>query len=153
MKTEILNNANVLQPLMVMWEMEADTSFDIDTDLEIAIANLQKMIEDPDSDVIGLRNETGRIVGYIGVVCFGNPVGKGLCANEHLWYVDPDFRGSTGSLRLIGDAIEWAKQRGCSHIIFNASQMASSQHERVCKLYERFGFRHFETSFITRIEA
>lgn len=153
MKTQILKNANILQPLAVQWVHEADRSFDINFDVGIALRNLQKMIDKENSDVIGLYSDRETIIGYIGIDCFPNPVGEGLCANEHLWYVHPDYRGTMGSLRLIGSALEWAKEHGCTHFILNASELASKLHDRVCVMYEKLGFRRFETSYIVRIEV
>lgn len=152
MKTRILESANILQPLMVMWSHEANKSFGIDIDVNISMQTLQKMVDNEGSDVIGLFNDKG-IIGYIGIMSFANPIGKGKYANEHLWYVHPDHRGSMGSLRLIGGALEWAKEHGCTQFILNASELASSMHDRVCALYEKLGLRRFETSYIIGIEV
>ena len=90
------------------------------------------------------------IVGVMGIVIFKSPIGTEMMATEHFLYVLGRHRG-LGSIKLIRYAKKWAKEKGCSHIIFNASKMASDLHDNVCKLYERLGMKHFETVYIQDI--
>jgi len=89
-------------------------------------------------------------VGLIGVQLLNNPIGMGIMANEHLWYVSKVCRG-IGSVRFLKHAMAWAKEKGCSHFMATASMLASDLHDSVCDLYESIGMKKFETTYISRL--
>jgi len=91
-------------------------------------------------------NDNGEIVGYMGITSYKSPLSSQRIANEHYWYVLPEYRRA--SIRLIKAAIEWTKTRGCSHLQMSASNFASELHDRVCGLYEAFKMKKFETAYI-----
>lgn len=152
MKVIINTTENVerLQPLAEEWLAESNCKdFGIDTDVDKHLWELDSMTKRTDADVLLLMNEE-LIVGYMGIECIENPFGDQIIANEHYWFVVKHARGH-GSLRLLWAAKEWAKEKGCSHLIANASYMASDLHDRTCELYERMGMKKFETSYIKEI--
>lgn len=127
-----------------------DNEFGISINANTHLLDLLKLVLSDTADLIVLyENEIP--VGYLGIVIMQSPLGNQLIANEHYWYVMPEHRGR-GSIQLIKAANEWAKQRDCSHIILNASCLASNMHDKICGFYEKMGLKKFETSYIKEIE-
>lgn len=132
------------------WAKECNpNAFDMMLDYKATKETFNDMVKSPNADVLILFNKDS-IVGVVGIVMFKSPIGAEAMATEHFLYVLSRHRG-LGSIRLIKHAKKWAKDKGCSHIIFNASKMASDLHDRVCGLYERLGMKHFETVYIQDI--
>jgi len=116
------------------------------------MADVANLVKGVDRDLLLLTKEDdGEIVGYMGIVMFNSPLGSNKVASEHFWYVSEEHRGK-GSMRLIQAAREWAKEKGCSHLMMTASTLASDLHDRVCMLYERIGFKKFETVYVQEIK-
>lgn len=90
----------------------------------------------------------GRIVGFMGLAVFTSPFGPEQVANEHYWYVLPEHRGLAWA--FIKHARKWAQEHGCSHVMLNASYMASDKCDRVSSLYEKMGFEPFERTYLGR---
>jgi len=143
------DNVEKLRPVMTLWRQEARIEqFGISFDWETYIKDLQHLANDENSDLLVLMDNEP--IGYMGIQCFNSPLGEQKIANEHYWYVCPEKRGM-GSMRLFRAAKNWATQKGCTHLVMNASMMASSLHDKVCMLYERVGMRKFETSYIAEV--
>lgn len=123
--------------------------YGIELDSEEYFNKLSNLIKRDDSDLLLLMKKN-EVVGYMGLIYFQSPLGKQLFTNEHFWYVAGKHRGH-GTMKLIRAAKEWAKNKGCSHRIMTASCLASGMHDRLCKFYEKIGFRKFETSFIEEL--
>ena len=123
--------------------------FGIDLRPEIFFKDLAALIQREDSDLL-LLFKRERAVGFMGITYFASPLGNQRVANEHFWYVSGKHRGH-GTMKLIRAAKNWAKEKGCSHIIMNASCLASNLHDRLCRFYERIGYKKFETSFIQEL--
>ena len=147
-KTEIQS----LRPIAQSWaESTSDNQFNIEIDVEHHMTDLADLALSKTSDLLVLFTDSGRPVGYMGLQTFNSPLGRQVIANEHYWYVMPEHRGR-GSVELIKQARAWARQQKCSHMIMNASNLASDLHDRVCRLYARLGMKKFETSYIQEIE-
>jgi len=141
-----------LLPIIESWKEEAVTN-----DLGIAVedtgkylAELHDMAFGNNSNLLVLYDGDDP-VGYLGLRYFISPLSQQKMANEHYYYVIPDKRGMA-SIRLLKDAKILAKIKGCSHIILNASNLASSLHDKVCEFYKRLGMKKFETSYIQEIK-
>lgn len=131
------------------WKKESrHRAMGIDADANIYICKLQEFIDNPNNVLLVLEDD--EIAGYMGLTVFESPLGNQLIANEHYWYVEPKKRGLS-ALRFLPVAEKWAKEKGCSHLIMNASNLASDLHDRTCRLYERFGMSKFETTYIKRV--
>jgi len=113
------------------------------------LEDLQDMIDSDGKDLLVLGNPPA---GYMGLTTFINPLGTELFANEHYWYIVPEKRSGIGALRLLRAAQYWAVSKGCKCLLMTASKLASDMHDSVCRLYEKTGFEHFETTYIKRIE-
>lgn len=137
-----------LKAVAFQWEKTCNArGFGIELVPEKHFSDLAGLIDKDDADLFLLINDKEEVVGYLGITIFDSPLGNQKIANEHFWFVAGEKRGY-GSMLLIRAAKKWAKEHGCSHIIFNASNLASNMHNKLCKFYERIGMKKFETSFI-----
>ncbi|MCK9601489.1 MAG: hypothetical protein M0R06_20775 [Sphaerochaeta sp.] len=139
-----------LAPLALSWEQTCNAvEFGIKARAATFLADVQGMVMSESADVV-VMGDGLRVYGLLGILYRRNPIGDGLIANEHYWYVMPEHRGKE-SLKMLSMATELAKARGCSHIIFTANTLASDLHDSVCRIYERMGARKFETSYIKQL--
>jgi len=139
-----------IRPLANEWkEMCSCDRFGLEVDISIFLAGLMDLVDGDDSDLLLLMNKDN-IVGILGLTKFQSPFGREQVANEHYMFIKKGHSVS-GSKRLIDAARKWAKSKGCSHLIMNASNAASDLHDKVCRLYERIGLIKFETSYIQEI--
>lgn len=118
---------------------------------DIYMADIARLINEFDKDLLLLVTDNNEIVGYMGMTFFNSLLGRQKIANEHYWYVAKNYRGRD-SLLLIEAARQWAKEKGCSHLQMNASNLASDLHDKICKFYEHIGMKKFETSYIEEIK-
>lgn len=124
--------------------------FGLTIDIETYFTNLGALILRYEADLLLLTTDTDEVVGFIGIETFHSPLDNQKCAAEHHWYIMEKYRGS-GAMRMLIAVKDWAKERGCTHLIMNASTLASDLHDRVCGFYESVGMVKFETSFIQEI--
>ena len=146
------DDIETLRPVMELWRSTVDfDKFGIIADSpDKYLTELNLLARNDNSDLLVLY-DNDIPVGYIGLQYFESPFSNQRIANEHFMYVVPEKRG-LASMRLIKDAKILAKLKGCSHIIFNASNLASDLHDKLCRVYEKIGFAKFETCFITKLE-
>jgi len=143
-------NVRALQSLVEAWDREANgESFGIDLQLDYVLDDMARLIADPTSALLVMFKDE-KPVGFMGIVFFRSPTGPQWIAQDHFWYVHPDYRG-VASLRLLKAARDAAKAMGCSHIQLSASMMASGMHDKVCALYEKIGAQRFETTYIMKV--
>ncbi len=144
------DDIETLRPIAESWQEEAQANkFGIITDVNKHLFELRNMVDNNSSDLIILYDED-EPVGYIGLRYFDSPTGNQRIAEEHYLYVIPEKRGLI-SMRLIKNAKMLAKLKGCSHLILNASNLASELHDKLCRVYEKMGMRKFETSYISEV--
>ena len=124
--------------------------FGISLDLHVVIEDVKRLITHDNSDLLVLIHEDG-IVGMMGLRINDSPLGEQQFTNEHYWYVIKEYRG-IASIRMVKAAELWAKNMGCSHILLNASYMASDMHDMICKLYDKMSMKRFETVYIKDIK-
>lgn len=152
MEIKLFNDdIETLRPIAEFWQKDVvnnDFGIIVD-DIDKYLMELRIMASSENSSLIVLYDD-GTPVGYIGLRYFDSPLGNQRMANEHYLYVIPEKRGLV-SIRLIKNAKVLAQLKGCSHIIFNASNLASDLHDKVCNFYEKMGMRKFETSFISEV--
>jgi len=168
-------DVRVLKPLFDAWVGETNSDLGIEIIEDVYIQDFQRLVDGGNSDLLVLENDTrfaamviselarrttGRrvansgskdVVGFMGIEMFNSPTGYQRIANEHYFYVLPKYRRGTRSIRLVNAAKQWAIEAGCTHLILNASALASDLHDRVCKLYRHFGAELFETSFLLNL--
>jgi len=137
-----------LFPVIRSWLAECKANeFGINIEMPDYIDTVYKLTHHEDCDlmVMELDNE---IIGVMGLTSAKCPLGEQKIANALYWYTLPEHRGK--GISFVLEARRWAKRKGCSHIIFNASKMASEMHDRVCQIYERVKMKKFETSYILK---
>lgn len=140
-----------LKPVALEWKETCNgETLGINLAPETYYADLANLLHKPNAALFMLLNDAKNVVGYIGVECFNSPLGNQKIAQEHYWYVSESHRPH-GSMQLIRIIREWAKKKGCSHLIMNTSTLASDKHDKLCSFYERLGMKKFETSFIKEI--
>ena len=142
-------DTETLRPVVESWQqIVLDNGFGIIADdVDKFLVELGNLATNEDSDLLALYDDD-EPVGYLGMQYFISPLGRQRMANEHYFFVIPEKRGMS-SIGLMRVAKVLAKERGCTHLIMNASNLASTLHDKVCNVYERLGFSKFETSFIT----
>lgn len=140
-----------LRPIVESWRenIKANEFGIIADDVDKYLTEISNLVLEANSDLLVLYDEETP-VGYIGLQYFDSPLGNQRMANEHFFFVIPEKRGMT-SLRLLKGAKYLAKLKGCSHIIFNASNLASELHDKICKFYEKLDMKLFETSYIIEV--
>ena len=153
MEIKLFNDdIETLRPIAESWQKNVqDNEFGIlADDVDKFLAEIGMMAIKDDSDLLVLYDgETP--IGYIGLRYFDSPLGNQKIANEHYFYVVPEKRG-LARMRLIKNAKYLAGLKGCSKIIFNASNLASDLHDKVCRVYEKMGMKLFETSYLCEVE-
>lgn len=135
-----------LRNIAAYWRDECNSNeMNIKTSMDSFLVDLKELIDGDNSDLLVLVDDVP--IGLLGLTTFTSPISSQLIANEHYWYVIPPRRG-IASMRLLKAAEDWAKEKGCSHLIMTASNLASDLHDTVCFIYEKMGMKKFETSYI-----
>jgi GNAT superfamily N-acetyltransferase len=124
--------------------------FGIEINDEVYFSGLKNLITYDNKDLLLLVGNDGGVVGYMGIEIFNSPLGNQKIANEHYLFMS---RPSVGVMLLIKAAKEWAREKGCSHLILNASNLASDLHDKVCRFYEKLGLSKFETCYMTELRG
>jgi hypothetical protein len=139
-----------LTPLVTAWAAEWDGArFGLSIDQEKVIADLKQTARGPES-IVFAKIDDNQVVGILGLETFVNPYGRERIANEKKWYVMPKYRGQVRDFWIYAKG--WAVVHGCTHIMLNASYMASDRCERVGALYEKMmGLAPFERAYIGRV--
>lgn len=128
---------------------ECDT-FGLEVDNTKHLKDLRDFKVNDDSELFVLLDNDSTPVGYIAISITDSPIGNQKVASEKYWFVLPKHRGLT-SIKLLKVAKEWAKNKGCSHIILHATNIASKLHDDVCRLYELLGMSKLGTSYINKL--
>lgn len=138
----------VLEPIVDEWLSEVNTDrFGISIDKNKAIDDLRQMTFGEDADLFLLVVQD-KVVGFSGVIIYENRLTDHKIANEHYLYILPKYRKGKNPLKLIRAVEKWSEEKGCSHILMNASNMASDKHDKLCRVYGRLGYKLFESSYI-----
>ncbi len=127
-------------------ELNAD-EFGLDVDIGVIKADLESW--NKGEGVVYVAKEGDTIIGMIAVFAVPSYLGNQKMALEKYWYTidGSHFAGP----RLYIEAVKWARDHGCSHIITCGSNMASDKHDAICRFMEHTGAKHFETSYIYHI--
>lgn len=89
----------------------------------------------------------GKIVGGFWGCLTSMPWSSTLFAQDIIVFVDKAYRGH-GKL-LINDWLCWAKWKGAKEVALSTASGIDT--EKVCKLYERYGFRKIGYSFMKEV--
>jgi N-acetylglutamate synthase-like GNAT family acetyltransferase len=108
--------------------------------------NLSGMIDSKSVFVVNVATRDDKVVG---TCCFmvTPPIQNHshLIANECWWYVTPEMRTGTGSIRLLKQSIDDCIKLGAKSIVVTSENHLD---KRVPEIYKRLGFLEKETSWI-----
>lgn len=102
------------------------------------------------SAIIMVLEEEEKVIGSISGILqplFLNP--SVLMITENWWWVDPEYRGSRGGIKLEKELIQWGKERGACKIIMSTSH--SPKEESLKNYYIKMGYTYLESHFIKEI--
>ncbi len=131
MKTSYLQpeEFELLKPVGSSWMAEHNGElFGID----ITIDDVLNDLIESNTTVICLHDGPD-MVGFLALFATECFLGSQKIAVEKYWYVKPDCR--TGGVVLLKEAVKWARENECSHLIMSASNLA------IVNLYASLGFR------------
>lgn len=148
--TNSIEDIEALKDLAFEWKSVCNgKQFRIDLRPETHFRDLAGLIENENSELF-LLMKNDHVIGYMGAICFDSPLGNQKMCQERYWFVSGKNRGR-GTLMLLRAVKKWAKEKGCSHRLMTASCLASQMHDKLCRFYERLGFKKFETTYIEEL--
>lgn len=124
-----------------------ESQFPVALDEEVTYQFVSNALH-PDTDirVFVIRYE-GEVVGLCAGVVTPLPFSKELVATELMWYVEPEFRGTPSSIKLMKAFEDWAKESGCAVCVMAYLETSTN----VSNIYKRLGYRPQEHSFIKEL--
>lgn len=138
-----------LRELVKSWQSEQNGSdFGLDLQTDNALAELDEW-RNGESTVIITQENDDKIVGFLCMFYVDSLLVNKRVAIEKYWYVLPEHRKS--GARLLYEARNWARSNQCTHLIMVASNLASDMYSKVCRIFDKFGMKLFETTFITEV--
>lgn len=145
MRIEHGQNLDEIRPVGEQWLKEQNASdFGLKVDFETIVKDLEGWLEGEGTILVAMDGV--QPVGFLAVFALPSYLGPQKIALEKYWYTMTGHH--TAGPRLLCEALKWAKEHGCSHLIMSASNLASNMHDQVCEFYQRMGFKPFESSFI-----
>ena len=134
---EIWNGTTDLRPLAESWA----TEWKGDCDIEQGIRDLTLMKEDPNSDVLIMKNGDD-VVGVVGIQVLDMFFTQDSYSAVRYWYVLPKWRNA--AMFLVCYAEEWSKEKACTKMMICENKLSVP----CADFYKAMGFREFETVFI-----
>lgn len=89
------------------------------------------------------------VVGMFGVSVIPHVMSGELVAGEVAWWMEPEHRGGSASVRLLDAAERWAVEHGAVWF----QMIAPAGNERLREFYRRRGYMEVETVFQRRLAA
>jgi hypothetical protein len=145
MLIEQCQNIEELIPLGSEWleEITAD-AYGLDVDLSVILADLEQWLNGEGAVLVAKVDD--EIVAMFALFAVPSYLGNQKIALEKYWYAREGHHFAGPKLYI--EALNWAREHGCSHIITSGSKMASDRHDSICAFLEKTGAQHFETSYI-----
>jgi GNAT superfamily N-acetyltransferase len=110
--------------------------------------NWTLFLQSPITTMLGLWKD-GQLVGGIGGIVMADLTTGDMAASELFWYVDPEHRGGSWSVRLIKEFRAWGKSIGATRFRM-VHMLMKTEHPSEVKLhalYEHLGLRAVEVAF------
>jgi len=149
MRVEYCHDVEKLRPLAERWMAESNAEkFGLDVDIDVIKQDLEQWLSG--EGVVLVAYDGIQPVAFLAVFAVPSYLGKQKIALEKYWYAMPGF--TVAGPKLYCEAVRWAKDNGCSHLITSGSKLASGRHEGICRFLETTGAQHFETSYIYEIK-
>jgi GNAT superfamily N-acetyltransferase len=102
-------------------------------------------IENANGKILVYETDSGKVAGLLGFFVFPHYFTGEPTATELMWYVEPEERKGGGGMQLLWEAEKEAKAMGAKRIGFTAPNAD------IAKLYERFGYKQVEVSFMKEL--
>ena len=101
--------------------------------------------------VVILLKDIDKPVGLlVGIIDHGHPMMYSCkVANELLWWVHPDYRGTPDSFALIEAYEQWAKELKCTHI--HLAHFENKFSKKLSKHYTDMGYSKVEVSYLKEL--
>ena len=142
------DNIDELRGLGLEWIRGSHADdYGLDVDIEVVLADLKSWMDG--EGVVLIARDNDEIIAVFAMFAVPSYLGRQKIALEKYWYSRKGchFAGP----KLYMEAIKWAKEHGCSHLISGGSKMASDRHDSICDFLERTGAQHFETLYIYKL--
>jgi hypothetical protein len=116
------------------------------------IASLMTSLIENDEGLL-LVSETGdveeprHLSGMLGMMVYEHPLSHERVANEVFWWVNPEDRGRSDSVRLLRQGEQWAKEQLASLVY------AGAPNQKVGSVFERLGYMPLEVQYVKPISA
>lgn len=148
------NDVSVIEPLAKKWhDVSNAVAFGLKVIMEDVLNDLDVWLESyPGTIIVAMEDpeyDPPFPVGFFAVFAVKSFLSNDLVALEKYWFSDPESHKA--GVYLYKAALKWAADNGCTHLILSASNLASDQHDKVCKFCEAFGMNKFETSYIVKV--
>lgn len=121
------------------------TSYEYNDD--IARQEFEVMIDDPARFIMVLDTDEG-IKGMMAAVAFNGLCGSAITTYEQYIYIDESHRGGRTLLKFLSEYNKWGEAIGAK-LQFLVSH---TQHEKLSKVYSRYGYEDSERTYIRRIK-
>ncbi len=111
-------------------------------DLTSAARNFRAYLESPAHVILIDSEARGMLIGVKTPWMLNNAYNMAI---ELAWWVKPEHRGSRVAIELMKAYEAWARQNSVRILVMAA--LTDSDGERVGQIYERLGFKKYETSY------
>jgi len=111
--------------------------FDVET---AAVSTVNMVIDNPNGFGVLAYTDEGKAVGMMAGFVSPYYFSKGRVANDLVWYVLPEYRGSRASIKMISMFTDWAKEQGATALYIGVSTGITT--DRTGKFLEKRGFDH-----------
>jgi GNAT superfamily N-acetyltransferase len=101
----------------------------------------------PSERIILLARKDNQNVGLIGGVCTTPPISSDRVAFEMAWWMEPEYRNSRLSLKLL-DAYEYWSKHVAKADSIQVCSVVSDHWDTLDKFYKKKGFSHIERSYV-----
>lgn len=90
-----------------------------------------------------------QLVGAIGGIIFPDMNDGELVATETFWYVDKQYRGGTGGIRLLQEFENWAMSREVRRLLM--THIVGVMPDNLEPFYQKRGYRLFEKCYVREL--
>jgi GNAT superfamily N-acetyltransferase len=148
MRLASLKDADAVMALALRF-FAASPYHDKTVDISKVETVISTLLSNDDAIVLLLVNKDGKPVGMLAGFLSEMIFSRDKVASEAIWWVDPEYRQSKMSFKMMEAFEWWANKRGCKHT--HMSLLADETGDRLSKFYERRGYKARERAFIKEL--
>lgn len=108
-----------------------------------------------DACLLVAENRDGVVVGGLGLLAMPHPFTAQPFADELVWWVEPEYRGSLVGPKLYQAGEAWARERGLALLKMVAPMVRNEEGKLVVsevgRWYERQGYQPCEVSYVKEL--